>query len=327
MNGLKWFVGIGGVIALGLSSAAAADTRYDYKFAAKNGMLNGAGTLSVSDKVNTLPGCIVSGECPGAPTRTGRTIVDMTGSFNGESISFLKNPIAPALYGTADYIGDDQLLSNSATLLSLGGVIFSTPTLGYANLLGNEGDTYDGEGPYAVLSRKGNFFGDFNLLGEAVSLAGGSFENPTVLPTGTISSVTGNIGGDVLSQLYQFDWKGGLFSSTASLLGTQADQAFNFILGTREPLGIGASSSMKLNEANNFAGTLSQNLSAGRYVIGLYGTTLVDPDFTIRFDTPIAVSSVPEPATWGMMIVGLGLAGVAARRRRQKVSTRVSYAL
>jgi hypothetical protein len=43
--------------------------------------------------------------------------------------------------------------------------------------------------------------------------------------------------------------------------------------------------------------------------------------------TITSISSVPEPATWGMMILGLGLAGVAARRRRQKVSARVSYAL
>ena len=29
-----------------------------------------------------------------------------------------------------------------------------------------------------------------------------------------------------------------------------------------------------------------------------------------------AVSAVPEPATWAMMITGFGLAGVAIRRRR-----------
>ncbi|WP_188764074.1 PEPxxWA-CTERM sorting domain-containing protein, partial [Sandarakinorhabdus glacialis] len=29
-----------------------------------------------------------------------------------------------------------------------------------------------------------------------------------------------------------------------------------------------------------------------------------------------AVGGVPEPATWGMMIVGFGLVGAAARRRK-----------
>ena len=37
-------------------------------------------------------------------------------------------------------------------------------------------------------------------------------------------------------------------------------------------------------------------------------------------------SPTPEPATWGMMILGFGLAGVALRHR-QKVTTRVSYAV
>ncbi len=35
--------------------------------------------------------------------------------------------------------------------------------------------------------------------------------------------------------------------------------------------------------------------------------------------------AVPEPATWAMMILGMGAVGVAVRRR-QKVTTRVSYA-
>ena len=38
-----------------------------------------------------------------------------------------------------------------------------------------------------------------------------------------------------------------------------------------------------------------------------------------------AVSAAPEPATWAMLILGFGLAGVALRRR-PKVTTRVSYA-
>ncbi|WP_084583324.1 PEPxxWA-CTERM sorting domain-containing protein [Sphingomonas azotifigens] len=40
---------------------------------------------------------------------------------------------------------------------------------------------------------------------------------------------------------------------------------------------------------------------------------------TVSFSSP-AVSSVPEPATWGMMLAGAGLAGAALRRRRVKVA-------
>lgn len=53
--------------------------------------------------------------------------------------------------------------------------------------------------------------------------------------------------------------------------------------------------------------------------------TLINPFFgngqlTI---SPVA-AAVPEPATWGMMILGMGAVGYALRRR-QKVTTRVSY--
>ena len=35
----------------------------------------------------------------------------------------------------------------------------------------------------------------------------------------------------------------------------------------------------------------------------------------------IAISPVPEPATWGMMMLGLGLAGATLRRRRSSTAT------
>jgi hypothetical protein len=34
-----------------------------------------------------------------------------------------------------------------------------------------------------------------------------------------------------------------------------------------------------------------------------------------------SISAVPEPAAWGLMVAGFGLAGVAARRRRQTIVT------
>jgi hypothetical protein len=41
---------------------------------------------------------------------------------------------------------------------------------------------------------------------------------------------------------------------------------------------------------------------------------------------PLAVApSVPEPATWAMMLLGFGAMGMAFRRR-QRVSTKLSYA-
>ena len=41
---------------------------------------------------------------------------------------------------------------------------------------------------------------------------------------------------------------------------------------------------------------------------------------------PLPTSSVPEPAAWGMMVLGMGAVGFAMRRRRTG-TTRVSYAV
>jgi hypothetical protein len=57
------------------------------------------------------------------------------------------------------------------------------------------------------------------------------------------------------------------------------------------------------------------------------GTTLI-PNMIYSFRLSEAeyrtlTGAVPEPATWGMMVLGFGLVGAAARRRR---GVRVRYA-
>lgn len=39
----------------------------------------------------------------------------------------------------------------------------------------------------------------------------------------------------------------------------------------------------------------------------------------------ISISAVPEPTTWGMMLMGLGLAGMRLRSRPNKVAVRIAY--
>jgi hypothetical protein len=57
----------------------------------------------------------------------------------------------------------------------------------------------------------------------------------------------------------------------------------------------------------------------------LTGLTLKSGTNAFELDNLIFGSADPEPGTWAMMILGFGAAGVALRRR-QKVTTRVSYA-
>lgn len=40
----------------------------------------------------------------------------------------------------------------------------------------------------------------------------------------------------------------------------------------------------------------------------------------------VTVAPVPEPATWGMMILGFGMLGFGLRRRNAKVATKISFA-
>ncbi len=55
-----------------------------------------------------------------------------------------------------------------------------------------------------------------------------------------------------------------------------------------------------------------------------FGGTFTTQDGSVAQRANFQPIGVPEPATWGMMILGLGLAGAAMRRRRQSVT--VHYA-
>lgn len=59
---------------------------------------------------------------------------------------------------------------------------------------------------------------------------------------------------------------------------------------------------------------------------GLIFNPVVNNSQDATFSVTIAEAAVPEPATWAMMMAGMGAVGLAMRRRRA-VATRVSYAL
>jgi choice-of-anchor C domain-containing protein len=88
-------------------------------------------------------------------------------------------------------------------------------------------------------------------------------------------------------------------------------------------LTLGSSSNLvsyTLTAANNAGNMLWQQVSYS-FVADNTGTALLrlasnsDDAYGLAVDS-FAISAVPEPATWGMMIVGFGIAGVAVRRRR-----------
>ena len=61
-------------------------------------------------------------------------------------------------------------------------------------------------------------------------------------------------------------------------------------------------------------------LGIGTYTINFAGTSNSDGAFqgTVKFN--LAAAGVPEPATWGMMLLGFGLMGSSMRRRRTRTA-------
>lgn len=57
------------------------------------------------------------------------------------------------------------------------------------------------------------------------------------------------------------------------------------------------------------------NLSGGNYSLSVVGNVLSGATAG-SYQGQVSVSPVPEPATWGMLIGGLGLVGALARRRK-----------
>ena len=55
----------------------------------------------------------------------------------------------------------------------------------------------------------------------------------------------------------------------------------------------------------------SGSLGAGQYTVWV-----VDGDSPVHYDIDLAVAAAPEPATWVLMIAGIGLTGAMLRRRR-----------
>ena len=140
-------------------------------------------------------------------------------------------------------------------------------------------------GTFNITATSGFTYGDVVILA-GDSLLSGSFSSVSVQGnTGqTLASLLGSTsGGSTIS-----------FTSPLFNFAPGSQLGFTFGLGSLAPaLGVTSSATT----VNSFRSTIS-------------GTFQSDP-------APEFPGSVPEPATWGMMIIGMGLVGVATRRRRR----------
>lgn len=108
--------------------------------------------------------------------------------------------------------------------------------------------------------------------------------------------------------------------------GRQASESYGQTFELRGDLGRvavpgGYVSGTALTARNVFANT---TLAALNMVEGSYVYALPQDTLTVRVG-PQAVGSVPEPATWAMLVLGFGTIGAGLRARR-KAMARIAYA-
>jgi hypothetical protein len=161
------------------------------------------------------------------------------------------------------------------------------------------------------------YFWQTENAASVLSITGGTQDTPVILPSGLIGQINSSIGGDggPTEQFYNFNWLGGAFQTRVTVNGADPDADFLFTLRSLD----GAyDRHLTLNSTFGFSQLFSDmSLLSGRYLIGLSTGNVADPEFSFDFLTPIGLDrAVPEPATWAMMILGLGAAGGMLRRRR-----------
>lgn len=143
---------------------------------------------------------------------------------------------------------------------------------------------------------------------------------------------SGNILGTAFGNVSTLSATGGIVNFDLSALGISFNTGDQFVIGLRNPapfsgvFGWAAGTSTDVPGVPfNVANFTPINYAGGNAYRGinpyLGGNPTYVPHVDLGFRT--YVNSVPEPATWAMMIVGFGLVGGAMRRRH---SVRVTYA-
>jgi hypothetical protein len=163
---------------------------------------------------------------------------------------------------------------------------------------------------------------DPSLPQSITDLVGGMSNAPAPLPTGSIGSVSGLIAGIGTQDFYRFHWNGGEFSTDGSVVG--ANPLASYQLELLNPDG-SINQNLTIDNGNSFMANIDEFLSAGDYTIGVANTSPYDPQYFIDFLTPVS-GTVPEPATWAMMLAGLGGSGAMMRSARRKGSLTLAAA-
>jgi hypothetical protein len=226
-----------------------------------------------------------------------------------------------------------RLGANLSLSIRIGAGAFETLyTLTGASVLGPTGFDLTGYGTPGINTTVTTTYSNFNIQTYAPSadsgVTGGTASDPVALPSSTVGSVSGPIGGSggPRSDYFSFYWEGGQFAATVGVpnavdLLHPASYEFDLCAGLSCTT---IYESVSADPSNDYENELSGDLAAGYYTVGIIlEGKAADPDYSVVFGTPViggsVSSAVPEPSTWAMLLLaGFGGVCLTGYRRAQR---------
>lgn len=132
-----------------------------------------------------------------------------------------------------------------------------------------------------------------------------------------LSSVTASMGGAVVFNL----------SELTSFVVLQSNNAAGIVdrALTKQYFAFAASGLSTYDGTTSFATTTAlaaEGTTEDSAFASVAGPSTITSITNLRFSAAANAAAVPEPATWGMMLLGFGLAGASMRSRRRSTSVR-----
>lgn len=163
---------------------------------------------------------------------------------------------------------------------------------------------------------------DFDTVADQALISGSNFVFPTgsvggqyIAPTGDATPYLAIFGGGSATATFATEVRS--FSFDYSTVDTYNTVTINYTDGGSEPF-----------SGSFILGSLPSGVTSGSFIVNgdgrtISGVTLATGGNSFEVDN-LAVSgalgTVPEPASWALMVVGFGLVGYATRTRRRTVA-------